>query len=43
MKARFGTPEEQKQIDDYRANLGKALVANLNRNVLAQTPPPKKR
>jgi hypothetical protein len=34
MRPRFGTPAEQKQMDEFRAKLGQALVDNLNRNVL---------
>lgn len=30
------TPEQQAQLDDFHANIGAALAANLNRNVMRQ-------
>jgi hypothetical protein len=37
-RERVGTPEQQKAIDEWRAQLGQALVDNLNRNVLKKRP-----
>jgi hypothetical protein len=39
MKARLGTPEQQKAVNEWRSQIGQALVDNLNRNVLRKNEP----